>query len=98
MLQQFNHFLLRFWLHLDQDLFGAVIGKVGEKVGGCVGVHLLDNVGCLLRIERLDNRLLNLGLDLFQSLGRGLFVQGLKDSLALVGSQFLDNVGDVGRV
>ena len=98
MFQQFDDFLLRFRFHLHQDLFGAFLGQIAQQVGGRVGIHLLDNVGGPLRIQRLDDGLLNFGFDLLQRLGRRLFVQRLKHGLALVGRQIFDDVGDVGGV
>ena len=49
-----------------------------------------------LGIQRLDDRLLHLGFNLFERLGSSFLVQSLEDGLALVGSQILNDVGDVG--
>ena len=48
--------------------------------------------------RRLDERLLHLGLDLFQRLGGDLLVQRDEESLAFGWGQLLEDVGDVGRV
>ena len=98
MFQQFDDVLLRLRFHLDQDLLGAILGQIGQQVGGRVGIHFLDDVGCPARIQGLDDGFLNLGRDLLQCLRRGLFIQGLKHGLALIRRQIFYDVGNVGRV
>ena len=51
-----------------------------------------------LGIERLHDRFLDPGFNLFQRLGSGFLVQSLKYGLALVGRQIFDDVGDIGRM
>jgi len=65
-LEQFDDFLAGLGLHLDEDLFGVILGEIGEKVGGGVRIHLLDDVGGALRVERLDDGFLNFGVRLLQ--------------------------------
>src|SRR5579863_9749369 len=65
---------------------------------GCIWVHFADDIGCSSGIERLYDRLLNLGFDFLQGLGCDALIQSLEYSLAFVGSQVFDNVGNVGRV
>jgi len=95
-LEKFNNFLAGLRFHLDENLFGVILGEIGEKVGGGVGIHFLDNVGSTLGIERFHNRFLNLGVDFFESFGRDIFVEGAEDGFPLVGSEIFDNVSDVG--
>ena len=96
--EQFLDLGLRRRLHLVEDLLGGLVFELVEHVGGLVGRHLLDDVGGLLRLERLEDAHLHVGIDLRQRLPRHLFVDGLEDRAALVGPEVLDDVGDVGRV
>ena len=94
--EKFDDFLAGLGLHLDQDLFGAILREVAEEVGGGVGIHFLDDVGGAFGVERFDDRLLDLGLDLFESFGCDIFVEGAEDGFALVGGEIFDDVGDIG--
>jgi hypothetical protein len=96
MFEEFDNFLAGLRLHLNQDLFSTILREIGEKVGGGVGIHLLDDVGGAFGVERFDNRALNPGFDLFESLGCNIFIQGAEDSLTLVGSKVFDDIGNVG--
>jgi hypothetical protein len=69
--------------------------EIGEQVGGCVGIHFLDNVGGAFGIERFDNRPLNAGIDFFESLGCDIFVEGAENSFALIGREVFDNIGNI---
>ena len=95
-LQEFDHLLAFLGLHFQQDFRGALLGQIGQQVGGRVGLHFFDDFGGAFRIERLDDRLLHLGLDFFQGPGGHVFVEGLEHGFALVGSQIFDDIGDVG--
>ena len=94
--EEFDDFLAGFRLHLDEDLFGAILREVGEEVGGGVGIHFLDDVGGALGVEGFDDGLLDLGIDFLESFGGDIFVEGAEDGFALVGSEVFDDVGDVG--
>jgi len=91
-LEQFDDFLAGLGLHLDEDLFGVILGEIGEKVGGGVRIHLLDDVGGALRVERLDDGFLNFGVDFFKSFGRHFFVESAEDGFALVGGEVFYDV------
>ena len=63
------------------------------------GRHLLDDVGGLLGLQRLEDAGLHLGiLDFGERVGGGLAVDGLEDRFALGRAEFLDDVGEIGRV
>src|SRR3984885_6528393 len=94
--KKFDNFLAGLGLHLHEDLFGVILRKIGEKVGGGIGIHFLDDVGGALRVERFHDGSLNLGGDIFEGFRGDVFVESAEDSLALVGSEIFDNVGDVG--
>ena len=96
--EEFDDLLAGLGLHLDEDLFGVILGEVGEEVGGGVGIHLLDDVGGAFGVEGFDDRLLDAGLNFFESLGGDFFVEGAEDGFALVGSEVFDDVGDVSRM
>ena len=85
MFQQFHDVLLRLGLHLHQNLLGTIFGKVGQQVGGSVGIHLLHDVGGLAGIQGLHDCLLNPGFDFLEGLGSGFLIQGLEYCLAFVG-------------
>ena len=85
-------------IHLFEDGLGALVGELGEEVGGGAGVHLFDDAGDLLGVERLDEGLLHLGLDLFEGLGGDLLVEADEEGLALGGGELFEDVGDVGGV
>ena len=84
--------------HFLQDVRGSLLGQVGQQVGGGVRIHLLDNIGGAVGIERLYDRLLHLGIDFFQGFGCNFLVQRFKDGFALVGSKVFDDVSNVSRV
>ncbi len=96
MLEKFDDFLAGLGLHLDEDLFGTILRKIGEQVGGGVGIHFLDNVGGAFGVERFDDCALNPGLNLFERLGCNIFVKGAEDRFALIGGKVFDDVRDVG--
>ncbi len=77
---------------------GALVGELGEKIGGGAGVHLFDDAGDLLGVEGLDERLLHLGLDLFEGLGGYLFIEADEEGVAFGRGELLEDVGDVGGV
>ena len=95
-LEQFGDFLALFGLHLHQDFFRPLVGEVAQKVGGGIGFHLLDDVGGPVGIERFQDRLLHSRCELFQRSSRNALVQCLEYRFALIGSQILHNVGNVG--
>ena len=97
-LQEFDHFLAFLRFHLQQDFRGAFFGQIGQQVGGRVRFHLLHDLSGTFGIERLENRLLYLGLDFLQGSGCHFLIQGLKHRLAFVRSQVFDDIGDVGGV
>ena len=88
--------LALFGLHLLENGVGALFGEVAKKVGGGVGIHLLDDVGGAIGLHGIEDGDLELGIDLLQSLGGDIFIQGLEDGIALGGREFFDDVGDVG--
>ena len=98
MFEKFDDFLAGLGLHLYEDLFGMILRKIGEQVGGGIGVHFLDDIGRAFGIERFDDRFLNFGIDFFQGFRGDIFVEGAEDGLPLVGGEVFDDVGDVGRV
>jgi hypothetical protein len=93
--EEFDDFLAGLGLHLDEDLFGAILREVGEEVGGGVGIHFLDDVGGALGVERFDDGLLDFGLDFFESFGGNIFIQGAENGFALIGREVFYDVGDV---
>ena len=95
-LEQFDDFLAGLGFHLDEDLFGLILGEIAEEVGGGVGIHFLDDVGGAFGVEGFDDRFLNAGLNFFESLGGDIFVERAEDGFTLVGSKVFDDVGDVG--
>lgn len=97
-LEEFDDFLAGLGLHLDENLLGLILGEIGEKVGGGVGIHFLDDIGGALGIKRFDDGFLNLGVDLFESFCGDLFVESAEDGFAFVGGEVFDDVGDVGGV
>ncbi len=52
----------------------------------------------MLGVERLDQRLLQLGLNFFERLGRNLLIKALEERLPLGRSQIFQDVGEIGRV
>ena len=72
--------------------------QLGQQVGGGAGVHLLHDVGDPFFVQLLEQRLLQLGLDLFQGFGGHFFVQRGKHRLALGRRQIFKNLGQVGGV
>ena len=85
-------------LHQVQDLPGAVLGEVGEEVGGLVRAHLLEDLRRPLGVHVLDHRALVVGLQLLQGLGRHLVAELGEDGAPLPRRELLHDVGDVGRV
>src|SRR5580658_11006030 len=83
--EEFNDFLTGLRLHLDEDLLSAILGKIGEKVGGGVGIHFLDDVGGAFGIEGFDDGFLDAGFDFFESLGGYVFIESAEDGFALIG-------------
>ena len=96
--EEFLDLLTLLGVHLFEDGLGALVGELGEEVGGGAGVHLFDDAGDLLGVEGFDEGLLHLGLDLFEGLGGDLFVEASEEGLALGGGEFFEDVGDVGGV
>src|SRR5208337_1731901 len=88
--------LLRF--HLLENGVGLLLGQLGQQVGGGSGVHLLDDVGDPFFAEFFEERLLQAGLDLFESFRGHIFVKRSKDDLAFGGRQVFENIGQVGGV
>ncbi len=84
--------------HLTEDLARAVRGQLGEQVGGRVGIHHVDDLGGAVAVEGLDDRHLDLRVDLLERVRRHFIVERLEHGLALGGREVLDDVGDVGRV
>ena len=72
--------------------------QLAEQVGRGVGIHLLDDVGGAILVERFDDRHLDVGIDLLERLGGDFLVDRLEHRFALGRRQILDDVGDVGRV
>ena len=83
------------WFMCTLLLMKAIFSK---QVCGGVRIHLLDDICRPLRIERLDDRLLNLWVNFFQGLRCGPLIERLKHGLPLVRSQVFYNVGYIGRV
>ena len=97
-LQELDDFLLGLGLHLNQNLFAAVVRQVSEEIGSRVRIHFFDDVCRTTGVQRLDDGLLHPGLDLFQGLGGSFLIQSLKHSLPLIGRQLLHDVSDIGRM
>jgi hypothetical protein len=76
-------------------LLSAILGEIGEKVGGGVGVHFLNDVGGAFGVEGFDDGFLDAGLDFFESLGGYVFIESAEDGFTLIGSEIFDDVGDV---
>src|SRR5271163_3481340 len=97
-LEEFDHLLALFRTHFLQDVGGSLGGQIGQEVGGSVGIHLFDDVSGAVGVERLDNCLLHLGVDFFERFGGNVFVEGLENRFAFVGSKVFYDVGNIGRV
>ena len=90
--EQLFHFLPLFRLHLFQNGVGLFFGQLGQQVGRGSGVHLLDDVGDLLFVQLFQQRLLQLGLDLFKRLGGHFFIERGEHGFALGRCKVFKNV------
>src|SRR5450755_280690 len=95
-LQELYHLLAFLGLHFQKNFRSAFFGQIGQQVGGRVRFHLLHDVSRPFRIERLEDGLLDLGLNFLQGTGCNIVGEGFKDRFTFVGSQIFDDVGDVG--
>ena len=85
-------------LHFLQNFRRALFGKIGQQVGGGVGIHFFDDFGGASVVQRLNNGFLHSRLYLFECLGSDFLVQSLKHGLALIGREALDDVCDIRRM
>ena len=84
--------------HFFQNAFRLFLGQVAQQVGRSIRLHFFDDLRRAIGIERLENRLLHLGLDFFQRTGRHFFVQRLEDRFALVRGQIFHDICNIGRM
>ena len=75
-----------------------LLGQIAEEIRGRVGVHLLDDVGGAILVERFDDRDLDVGIELLERLGGDFLVDRFEHRLALGRRQIFDDVRDVGGV
>jgi len=85
-------------LHLFENGARLIGGQLAEQVGRGVRVHLRDDVGSPLAVERLHDRHLDVRVDLLQRLGGHFLVDRFEHRFAFGRWQVFDDVGDVGRV
>jgi len=71
-----------------RDLFGVILGEIGEKVGAASG-SLLDDVGGALRSERTRRWISELGVRLHSRVSAPLLRRGAEDGFALSGASLL---------
>ena len=67
-----------------------------EEVSRIVGRHLFQHIGCLLWGHTLEDRHLQVRLDLFESVSNCLGIERLDERLPHRPVECADNVGDVG--
>ena len=83
--------------HLLQQQLRPLARQVRQQVGHLIGRHRFQDVRCALDIEPLEDGGLRLRLvDLFQSIGGLLVVQGRENGVSVLGTQLIDDIGDVG--
>ena len=90
--------VLRNTVKIDMPKMGQdtdIVAQGPLLVGGGIGIHFLHDVGDALFIELFEQCLLHPWLDLFQSLGGHLFIEGGEDGLAFGRRQIFKNVGQV---
>ena len=97
-LEELRHLAALRGPHLLENLAGLRLRQISEQVGRRVGVHLRDDVGHAILVERCDDRDLDAGIDFLERLRGDLLVDRLEHRFALGGREVLDDVGDVGRV
>ncbi len=83
-------------LHRREQLFLLCFGEIAEQIGGIVGVHLLDDVGRAFGADFLDDRLLHVGLEMFERVGSGFVVEVPDDTRRVVRREIADDLGEIG--
>jgi len=71
--------------HFLEDFVLGFRLEVGEEVRGSVGAHFFDDVSGAFSVQFFDHLRLQALVELGDGLGRGFFVEGADDALALVG-------------
>src|SRR5690606_38375835 len=85
-------------LHQLQQLFGRLVRQLGQQVGGVVGLHHLEHVGCppgRQRREDVDTVVLG---QLLQDVGQRLVVEGGGDLRAAPGRELVQPLRQVCRL
>ena len=65
----------RVFAHLRKQLALAFLVEFRQQVRGVVRIHLLDDVGGALGADVVDQRLLRVGVEMFEGVGRRLVVE-----------------------
>jgi hypothetical protein len=77
--EELRDFLPLLWLHFLENFAGALRRQIFEEVRGRVRIHFLDDVGDAVAVERRDDRLADLRIDLLQRFGGNFLVEGFED-------------------
>src|SRR5712691_4494217 len=97
--QQLFNVLGLVFLHFLQQLLGPLAWHIGQQVGDLVWRHRLQDVRGTFDVEPFQDGGLHMRfVDLLEGIG-GLFVaQGGEDRAPVIRAEFVDDVGDVGRM
>ena len=96
--EQLAHVLGVFLLHERDEPPGAILGQVGDQVGGVVGRHGREQLGGLVVRQVDEQRRLIRRVHLLQGVGGELVLEDAEHGGALLRRELVRDVGDVGRV
>ena len=74
MLQQLFDRVTFLFAHLLENCFGPLVGQLGKQVSGGARIHLVQDFGHLLGVERFNQLLLRPELNFLKRLGRNFVV------------------------
>ncbi len=85
-------------LHQSKELGPALLGQVGDQVGGLIGAHLLEDVGRPFGRKVVEDVDLVLRGQLLEHIGSTALLERGHDAGPIAWRELLDDVGDIGGV